>query len=309
MIFAAVCLIFGLWAVTALRVQRQRAGLAAFGLGLLASIALHLTTEWGWAALALLIATILIWYLRLRPRLDRAWAPDVAHIVTGDVAGSLVRLHNIRAFHWQDRDHAQEHWTSETFDLDQLTGADMVTSVWGNPKIAHLLVSFHFATDQRVVFSVEIRRERDEKFSSIGGFFRQFELALIAAREDDIIRLRSNHRHEDVRLYPLRLTPEQLRPIFLAYVDLGNRVAHVPTFYNTLTANCATVVWHLIRALKPDLPLHPAVLLPGLLPDWLYKLGVLDGTGSLADLREAARISEKAQALPEGADFSRAIRS
>lgn len=309
MIFAAAALIFGLWGGTALWVQRGVIGLAAFVTALLACLALHLTTVWGWPALALLIAATLIWFLTLRPRLDRDWAPDVAHLVTGTGAGNLVTLHNIRAFHWQDRDHAREDWQSETFDLDQLAGADMVTSVWGNPKIAHLLVSFHFTTGQRVVFSVEIRREQGEAFSSIGGFFRQFELALIAAREDDIIRLRTNHRNEDVRLYPLRLTPDQLRPVFLAYVDLGNRIAQRPAFYNTVTSNCTTVVWQLIRVLKPDLRLHRSLLLSGLLPDWLHRLGVLEGAGNLADLREAARISAKAQAVPEGADFSRAIRS
>lgn len=299
------------WAGTALWVQFPQARLLALtGLAVLAAFVIwaRLGPGWGWSALALAALLVGGWYLSLRPQQDRDWAPDVAHIVRGEVEGSKVTLSNIRAFRWHDRVHADEAWQTETFDLDKLVGADMVTSVWGSPKIAHLLVSFHFATGQRVVFSVEIRRERHEEFSSIGGFFRQFELSLIAAREDDIIRLRTNFRSEDVRLYPLRLSQAQLRAVFLRYVELGNELNANPRWYNTLTANCATVVWQLTRVLDPDLPLDIGLLLPGYLPDWLYRLGVLRGHGTLEEIRTRAAISDLAKAAPEGADFSRAIR-
>jgi hypothetical protein len=61
--------------------------------------------------------------------------------------------------------------------------------------------------------------------------------------------------------------------------------------------------------LKPDLPLHRGLLLSGLLPDWLYQLGVLDGEDGLDTLRESARITDRARAAPEGADFSAVIRA
>jgi hypothetical protein len=105
------------------------------------------------------------------------------------------------------------------------------------------------------------------------------------------------------------MTTEQLRPLFLAYLELGNHLGRSPEFYNTVTANCTTVVWQLVRVLKPDLPLHRGLLLSGLLPDWLYQLGVLDGEGNLDALRESARITDRARAAPEGADFSAVIRA
>ena len=313
MLFWPGLALFAVLAGTALSVQFPRAKLVVwlFAVAVLAVVVLRLTTPHGWAGFAVLGGGIALWYLSLRPRLDRDWAPDVARIVTGDIAGSRVTLHDIRAFDWIDRDHAHQRWTEATFDLDLLTGADMITSVWGNPKIAHLLVSFGFSDGQRVVFSVEIRREKGEVFSNIGGFFRQFELALIAATEDDIVKLRTNHRREDVRLYPLNLTPDQLRQMFLAYVDLGNRIARRPHFYNTVTTNCTTVVWQLARVLKPDLRLHRSLLLSGLLPDWLHDMGLLGPAGSpatLEEIREVARISAKAQAAGDSEGFSEAIR-
>lgn len=299
------------WAGTALWVQFPGARwvLAVFLCAVAALVWARLATPYGWPAFALLSALLGAWYLGLAPRADRDWAPDVARIVTGEVQGSTVTLHNLRAFRWRDRDHAAEAWETRQLDLDRLATADMITSVWSSPDIAHLLVSFGFTDGQRIVFSVEIRRERGEKFSSLGGFFRQFELALIAADEEDIVKLRTHHRAEDVRLYPLRLTPDQLRVVFLEYVKLGNDLAAKPRWYNTVTANCTTVVWHLTRALNPDLGLDPSLLLSGRLPAWLYRLGLIALPGTLAEIREAARISPRALATPEGADFSAAIRT
>lgn len=310
MLFWPGLALFAALAGTALHVQLPHARWVVwlFAAAVLAAAVLRLATPYGCWGLGALYAMAALWYLSLRPRLDRDWAPDVARIVTGEVQGSHLTLHDIRAFDWIDRDHAQERWTAATLDLDRLTGADMITSVWANPKIAHLLVSFGFSDGQRVVFSVEIRRERDEVYSNIGGFFRQFELALIAATEADIVKLRTNHRREDVRLYPLALSPDQLRRMLLAYVDLGNRIARQPRFYNTVTTNCTTVVWRLAHVLNPGLRPHPSLLLSGLLPGWLHKMGLLQGEGSLDSLRAAADISAKGQAAPEGADFSTAIR-
>lgn len=273
--------------------------------------ALHLAGQRGLAmsGLVLAVAVGAVWYLSLKPRADRAWAPELAHIVTGDVAGDLVILHNIRDFRWRSRESGEARWISQSFDLNKLVGADMFTSVWSNPKIAHILLTFRFSDGQHVTFSVEIRREHDEKFSSVGGFFRQFELALIAATERDIVQLRTTFRREDVRIWPLRLSPEDLRPVFLAYVGLGNRISAQPEFYNTITANCTTSVWHLLRATGVRVPLNPALLLSGLLPAWLDDLDVLAGPGDFTELQARAAISEHARNIPPGAEFHDWIRA
>ena len=305
MIFWLIWAALTLWGCTALWVQRRRAWLAGLLVALAAVAWLRVSGGPGWVALPSVAALLLVWFLSLRPRLSRNWAPDVARIVTGDVAGDIVTLQDVRAFRWTSETEATETWTRERVDLRQLRDADIFTSVWGNPKIAHLLVSFGFTTGQRIVFSVEIRREQGEAFSSIGGFFRQFELALIAAPEDDILYLRTNQRGEEVRRYPLHLTPEQLRPIFLAYVALGNRLARRAAFYNTLTANCTTVVWQLLRIGAPGLGWHRSVLLSGLLPGWLHRQGLI-ADPARQDI--SIRITPLARAAPEGTAYSQAIR-
>lgn len=312
--FAILLLIGTAWAVTALWVQlggwlRLAAitGLLALAVGSLA-VRLH-TPMAAWLMLAVGAIIVGVWYQSIRPSENRDWAFDVAHGVKARVEGDLVTLSDIRDFRWDGTDKAEERWITRQFDLADLESLDMLTSVWSSPNIAHLLVSFGFRGGEKVTFSAEIRREKGEAFSEIGGFFRQFELVLIAATENDIVRLRTNERKEEVRLYPITLNAEQRRRLFLSYVALAQELEAAPRFYNTVTANCTTVVLGVTRALKQDMPLDWRLLLSGHLPAYIDGLGVLGGTGTLAERSEAARITPRAQAYPGTGDFSAWIRS
>lgn len=312
LLFWAILPVFSIWAGLALWVQFPQArGLMLALLAALLALVVwqRLSGGWGWTGLAVLMAVTLGWFFSLAPRQDRDWADDVSRIVQGRVDGDLVHLENIRNFRWSGPETAtQEQWISRTLDLSALQGVDVITSVWGNPDIAHVLISFRFTGADPLTFSVEIRREKGESFSTVGGFFRQFELALIAAEEADIVQWRAVPRAEEVRLYPLTLTPDQARQVFLRFVDLGNELNESPRWYNTVTANCTTVVWRLSRVLSPDLPLSPSLLLSGRLPGYLDRLGVLAGPGSLAGKQDAALISDRARAMPAGVGFSDWIR-
>jgi hypothetical protein len=77
---------------------------------------------------------------------------------------------------------------------------DLIMSYWMGEAIAHTIISFGFDNGQRRAFSIETRKESDESFSSIAGFFEEYELAIVAADERDVVRVRSNIRGEDVRI-------------------------------------------------------------------------------------------------------------
>lgn len=269
------------------------------------------TRRWPWLLLVIAAAIVAGWYQTLKPSNDRDWATEVSRNVTARLDGSRAHLDNIRDFDWQTPDTATAKWINDTYDLDQISSLEMATSVWSNPNIAHLLVSFGFQDGRHVVFSAEVRREKTEAFNEIGGFFRQFELALVAATENDIIRLRTHIRGEDVSLYPIDLSPDQMREMFLAYVGLAQTLETKPTFYNTITANCTTVVWRLAHVLAPNLPVKTSLILSGNLPAYMEKLGVLGLTGSLADRKTGAyldpvKISAK---MAQGMTYSQAIRA
>jgi hypothetical protein len=170
------------------------------------------------------------------------------------------------------------------------------------------LVSFGFSDGRHVVFSVEIRKERGEQFSEIGGFFKQFELSVVAAEERDILYVRAGPRGESVYLYPVRMPVPAMRELFLSYVTTANALVDTPRFYHTVTANCTTLVYQMVRAIVPGLPLDSRILLSGYLPEYLYEQGGLDAGVPLEVLRQRAAVGPLAASGGDAAAFSRQIR-
>jgi hypothetical protein len=263
----------------------------------------------GIAGFALAFAGLLLWWQSIRPTNDRIWADDVAQICTGTVEGSRVILHNVRNFDWRSDTDYTKRWETRSYDLEQLNSVDLVTSYWSSPAIAHVLISFGFDDGQQVVFSVEIRRKKTQAFSEFGGFFKEFELSIIAADERDVIRVRTNVRAEDDYLYRLRLPVSTMRSLFLAYVDEANHLVQTPRFYNTITVNCTTLVYHMMRGIVGSLPLDYRLLLSGYLPGYVYKVGGLDTRYSLEQLRQFGRITDRAKAADRSENFSADIRA
>ena len=259
-----------------------------------------------WASLGLAAVIVAAWWISIRPSNDRDWAPDVARGVTGEIRGAEVRLHNVRNFDWRTEQDFTPRWETRRYALDQLESVDLVSSVWGNPAIAHTLISFGFSDGDHIVFSAEIRRERDESFSEIGGFFKEFELVMIAATENDIVRLRTDVRRENVSLFPLRLSPEQGRELFVSYVEKANELADEPEFYQTITTNCTTVIFKLARLIEPGIPLDWRVLLSGYLPDYLYDHDLIRTDLPLEEIKRKALINPHNSSSSD--DFSVAIR-
>ncbi|CAA2105192.1 DUF4105 domain-containing protein [Variovorax paradoxus] len=288
------------------------AGVLWAGFGLVA-----IALAWrGRAARALLsyavsFALLLGWWGTILPSQDRVWADDVARQVTGRVEGSVVTMDNVRNFDWRTDTDYMQRWETRRYDLDRLRSVDVALSYWTGPAIAHTLVSFGFDDGRFVTFSIEIRKERGESFSSIGGFFKQFETSLIAADEHDILRVRTNVRGEDVYMYRVQLPQAEMRSLFMAYLGEGASLAQAPSFYNTLTANCTTIVYALARRIVPGLPMDWRLLASGYLPEYLFDVGGLAPGYSMEALRAAGRITDRAIATDKasGADFSQAIRS
>lgn len=251
---------------------------------------------------------LLVWWHFLPPSNDRAWADDVAQMASGIVEGQHVTLHNVRNFDWRSDSDYTQHWETRHYDLDKLRSTDMIMSYWSGPAIAHMLVSFGFDNADYVAFSVEIRREKTESFSEIGGFFKEFELSVIAADERDVIRVRTNVRGEDDYLYRIQMPASAMRSLFLAYVDQANGLVHAPRFYNTVTANCTTLVYHMMKHIVRSLPLNYSLLLTGYLPEHVYRIGGLDSHYSFAELRTRGRITERARAADHSESFSTDIR-
>jgi Domain of unknown function (DUF4105) len=262
----------------------------------------------GLVGFAVCFAGLLLWWQGIEPSNDRSWADDVAQMTSGEVTGNKVILHNVRNFDWRSNTDYTQHWETRTYELERLQSVDLITSYWTGPAIAHVLVSFGFDDGRHVVFSVEVRRHKSAGFSELGGFFKAFELSVIAADERDVIRVRTNVRGEDDYLYRIRMPLAAKRALFLAYVGEADRLIVAPRFYNTLTANCTTLVYHMMRHIVGHLPLDYRLILSGYLPAYVYKVGGLDDRYPLQELHRLGRITDRAKAADRSAHFSADIR-
>jgi Domain of unknown function (DUF4105) len=265
-------------------------------------------TALGLLAFAVAFGALLIWWQRIAPSNDRIWADDVARMTTGTVDGDRVTLHDVRNFDWRSDTDYTQRWETRSYDLDRLNSVDMIMSYWAGPAIAHMLVSFGFDDGAHVVFSVEIRREKHESFSEIGGFFKEFELSIIAADERDVVRVRTNVRGEDDYLYRIHMPVSAMRSLFLGYVSEANDLVRTPRFYNTITVNCTTLVYHMMKRIVGYLPMDYRLLLSGYLPEYVYQVGGLDQHYSLSDLRALGRITDRAKKADHSDSFSADIR-
>ena len=292
--------------------------------------------------IAIILVAAALWWRSITPSNDRDWAPDVARMTTGSLslathsgkratietsstaplasdATELVTLHNVRNFTWRSETDIDERWETRHYDLAQLSSVDLIVSYWTIPAIAHTLVSFGFDDGRHVVFSVEIRKEKGEEFSEIGGFLKRFELSVVAADERDIIGVRSKVRDEKVFLFRTQLNAADRRALFLAYIDEANTLAATPRFYHTLTANCTTIVFGMMQRIIGDLPWDYRLLASGYLPNYVYDLGGLDTRYDFAILERMGYVSRRVNAAlsdaaaadakeASGVEFSRAIR-
>ncbi len=305
-----------LWAVAALyfdvRVSWLRLPLAAiYALGMLA---LPLLVRRRRLAVAICLggfALVLAWWLSLKPSNDRDWQPDVAVLSTATINGSQVTIHNIRNFEYRTETDFTPRYYDRTYDLNELESVDLICVYWGSDAIAHVMVSFGFGGSNYVCFSIETRKERGEGYSTIKGFFRQYELYYVVADERDVIGLRANYRQppEQVYIFHTRIPQENQRKLFLDYIRGINELAQEPAWYNTLTENCTTGVLLHTKAYPHRARYNWKILLSGYTAQYAYEIGGLDTNLPFAELRERGHVNERAKAAGESDNFSQAIRN
>ncbi|MFT5729168.1 MAG: hypothetical protein ACI8PB_003331 [Desulforhopalus sp.] len=237
-------------------------------------------------------AVLLLWWQTLTPTGDKDWAPDVAKISHGEIHGDILTMHNVRSFEYKSEQLYYQHWVTRTYNLNNLEGVDIFLSYWASEHIAHTILSWDFGEDGYLPISIETRKDKTQEYSSVKGFFKQFEIAYIAADEKDIIRLRTNYRKERVYLYRLKASKDQVLVLLKDYLVKMNSLVQTPEFYNALTHNCTTTIQIHANATRKDAPppLGWRLIASGHVDELLYDRGVVQSDVPFAELRKVSRV-------------------
>ena len=255
-----------------------------------------------------IFAFLVFWWLNIPPSNEREWQPDVAVLSYAVIDGDHVTVRNIRNVDYHsEADYTVRHYDA-SFDLNQLQSADVYLVYWGSPLIAHTMMSFGFGDGRYLVFSIETRKRKSQEYSEVKGFFKQYELIYVVADEKDVVRLRTNYRHEDVYLFRLNTSREVMRKAFLDYLSEVNNLGQRPEWYNAFSHNCFPNLRGHTTLYNPRAKWDWRFFVNGHVDEFMYEQGMLDQSLPYAELKQRSHINKKANAAGNSADFSTRIR-
>jgi len=270
-----------------------------------------LTRSWKKAVMlfAALFAVVLVAFLQQKPANNRNWQPDLALLPSASIEGDRVTLHNIRNCDYRTETDFTVHHYDKTFDLNALTSLDLYLVDWGLGSVVHTMVSFGFNNQDYVAVSIEARKEVGEGYSTLRGFFRQYELTYVVADERDVVRLRTNYRQgETAYLYRIQGDKQLFREVFLDYFRSINQLHDRPEWYNALLTNCTSVLRGHTRPHFRKVFWDWRLLANGYADELAYEKGMLDTSLPFAELKQRSIINPKAKAADQDRQFSQRIR-
>ena len=286
-----------------------------FFVRILSFISILIRIIWYWferiflVSLLLTLTIWLAWWLSQTPSLYRDWDSVDAILPTMTWSGDIVTVDNIRDHIWKTDTEFTLRYQKLSYDLNEIEWVDYIITPFSDQDgPAHTMLSFAFSWGRHIVISGEIRKERGESFDAIRGFLNQYELAYVVATEDDIIKLRTNYRKNQVIMYPIKVEKENMKLLFRSMLVRADKLAREPEFYNTLWNNCTTsILAHLNTLRKDKLDGWKYTLLSSHSDQAIYTAGFINTQLSLSGARDYYRIDELARSGTGDSIFSEII--
>ena len=273
--------------------------------------------ETGLALILILVVMALLWaffrHLRLRPSNDRSWVNDNERLTTAEFDDGKVTIRNVRDFEWRSNRDFDKRWVDMEINLDDVSKIWFVLEYFdpSRRQMAHTIMSFEMRDGTRIACSIEVRRERGERYHPVKGLFRQYELIYVWATERDVIGVRTRCRKRSVThlFEAVVLGPGNERRMLESYLKRTNKLSQSPEWYNTITNTCTTnIVRHVNEVYPGRVPRAVAVLLPGLSPKLLQRNNLVKIEGTIEETLMNSIIDERAKSWDGATDFGDWIR-
>ncbi len=273
--------------------------------------------ETGAGLILILVVMALSWaffrHLGLRPSNDRSWVNDNERLTTAEFDGDEVTIRNVRDFEWRSNRDFDKRWVDMKINLGDVSKIWFVLEYFdpSRRQMAHTIMSFEMSDGTRLACSIEVRRERGERYHPVKGLFRQYELIYVWATERDVIGVRTRCRKRSVThlFEAVVLGPGNERRMLESYLKRTNKLSQSPEWYNTITNTCTTnIVRHVNEVYPGRVPRAVAVLLPGLSPKLLQRNNLVKIEGTIEETLMNSIIDERAKSWNGATDFGDWIR-
>ena len=137
----------------------------------------------------ILVVMALFWaifrHLSLRPSNDRSWVNDNEKLTTAEFDDGEVTIRNVRDFEWRSNRDFDERWVDMKINLNEVSKIWFVLEYFdpSRRQMAHTIMSFEMSDGTRIACSIEVRREKGERYHPVKGLLRQYELIYVWATE------------------------------------------------------------------------------------------------------------------------------
>jgi len=247
--------------------------------------------------------------------LPQAFVPLHERILNARFSGNTVEIVNYRDAVHPVGAPAQPRWTTHTFDLDALTGAQLVYQPFGNSlATVHVMMTFAFANGDHLAVSFEARRTSWEKFDALAGFFRHDQLYPVLGTERDLLWKRLAHiPPNELYFFDIQGSDAEIRAYLRRLLEFVADLHDTPQFYSTVAESCFTTLVNLSPRLQETVPWYDLRRwVPGASVGLFQDLGIIESGISEEALIERQKLGPGVRAPWEFEDanaWSRHLRS
>lgn len=241
---------------------------------------------------------------------NRNWQIETSVLPTIHIDNDRVQIDGMRDFTWDENGNYDAKWVTREFDLTELDELELVVEPFKDSDLmAHTMLCFGFG-GERVMVSVEARKEEHEEYGLLPGALNQFELIYLFGTEHDLLTVRALYRKARIFLFPVRADHDFIRALFVDLATAANDLHEHPRFYRTIQDNCTTtLVKHIDRQMDKKIGLRKETLLPAKTGRLLHKLGYMHTDLSYEEARRRYQVDDLIRQHAENPSFSELIRA
>ncbi len=262
--------------------------------------------------LIMVLACFVVWQALKKPETNANWQEPLAVQSTAEFKGNIVTVKNVRNFRYISEDNVAPAYYDGNYDLNKISKVWYIVEPFHlQDYAAHTFLSFEFSDGKYLTISIEARKKKGQNYSLLWGIFRTYPLIYIAADERDSIMMRTNIRKNDVYLYPVKATPQQVRLLFVDMLNKMNSLVEKPEWYNTFTANCTSMIAYHVNKIWPGIlsKFDWQVWITGYAEKMAFDRGLIDTNLSFTQARQKYYITKISQEAGDTPDYSQKIRN